>query len=87
MPLDLDVDATNRLLAVSNKSTTDGGPGSVSVYAGGSLTPTGTLTDPAAPKALGIGIAIDRYDNCFWTLPSRSNSYGLAGRGLAEPNH
>src|SRR5579863_10336859 len=68
VPLDLDVDAKNELLAVSNESTTGGGPGSVSVYAGGSLTPTGTLTDPAAPGAQGIGVAIDRYDNCFWSF-------------------
>ena len=68
VPLDLDVDATDQLLAVSNKSTTKEGPGSVSVYAGGSSTPSATLTDPAAPNAQGIGIAIDRSDNCFWSL-------------------
>jgi hypothetical protein len=90
VPLDLDVDATNELLAVSNKSTTNGGPGSVSVYAGGSLKPTGTLTDPAAPNAQGIGIAIDRSDNCFWSLYDPSSGLskidefsGCAGSPIA----
>jgi len=68
VPLDVDVDAKTKLLAVSNKSTTGSGAGSVSVYAGGATTPTATLSDPDVPDARGIGIAIDRHGNCFWSL-------------------
>jgi hypothetical protein len=68
VPLDVAVNEKIKLLAVSNQSTGSSGPGSVSVYAGGSLTPTATLSDPGVPSAQGIGIAIDGLGNCFWSL-------------------
>jgi hypothetical protein len=68
VPLDVAVNEKIKLLAVSNQSTTSSGPGSVSVYAGGSLTPTATLSDPAVSKGQGIGIAVDGLGNCVWSL-------------------
>ncbi len=68
VPLDVAVNEKMKLLVVSNQSTASDGPGTVSVYAGGSLTPTATLSDPAVAKAQGIGIAIDGLGNCFWSL-------------------
>ncbi len=68
VPLDVAVNEKLKLLAVSNQSTASDGPGSVSVYAGGSLTPTATLSDPGVPRAEGIGVAVDGLGNCFWSL-------------------
>jgi hypothetical protein len=73
VPLDVAVDARHQLLVVSNSSTTSQSAGSVGVYAGGSTTPTATLSDPDAPDANGIGVAIDRNDNCFWSLSEPSS--------------
>jgi DNA-binding beta-propeller fold protein YncE len=75
-PGDVDVDAPDRLLVVSNVATTSAGPGSVSVYAKGSLHPTATLTDPAVGSAEGIGIALDKSGNCFWSLYDEDTGHG-----------
>ena len=75
-PVDVDVDVPARLLAASNIGTTNSGPGSVSVYAGGASKPTATLTDPAVGAAQGIGIAIDKDGNCFWSLNDPQTSQG-----------
>ncbi|HEY2473243.1 MAG TPA: hypothetical protein VGI19_00435 [Candidatus Cybelea sp.] len=68
VPLDVAVDPKIKLLATSNQSTASGGAGSVSVFAGGSLTPTATLSDEKVSDAQGIGVAIDGHGDCFWSF-------------------
>lgn len=72
VPIDVAVKTKLQLLVASNQSTTSSGAGSVSVFAGGSLTPTATLTDPKVANAQGIGVAIDGSGNCFWSLYDRA---------------
>jgi hypothetical protein len=67
----VDVDSAAQLLVVSKSSTP-----SVSVYAGGSTSPTAVLTDPKAPNPTGIGIALDGHDDCFWS-PGQTYEYKI----------
>jgi hypothetical protein len=64
-PYDVDANASESLVAVSNNYTTGSGAGSISLYAHGSTSPTGTLTVPGSP--IGVGVALDRTGNCFWS--------------------
>ncbi len=71
-PYDVDVDAGKKLVAVSNYTTTGFGSGSVSLYKGAVTSPTGTLG--VTGNVHGIGVAIDKVGNCFWSYESTSSS-------------
>ncbi len=67
IPANVNVNPSRRLVVVSNVSTTGGGAGSVSVYLNRQAEPSRTLT--YGNNALqGIGVAIDRHGNCYWSF-------------------
>jgi DNA-binding beta-propeller fold protein YncE len=67
IPGNVDVTADRKLVAVSNIMTMSHGPGSVSVYLGRDVEPARNLH--FGHRALqGIGVAIDRHGNCYWSF-------------------
>jgi hypothetical protein len=74
-PVGVDATASSSLVAVSNYAGGgSSGYGSVALYAGGSLSPTSVLTLTGTPY--GIGIAIDKGGNCFWSYNEEPSGYG-----------
>lgn len=67
VPTGVAVAPSRRLVAVSNVSTTGGGPGSVSVYLKQRDEPSRTLTYGSDPIQ-GAGVAVDSNGNCFWSF-------------------
>jgi len=80
-PIDVDSTADESLVAVSNIVTASLGSGSVSLYAGGSTIPTGTLG--VADVVEGIGIALDKSENCYWSY----NDESVGGAYIVEFPH
>ena len=74
VPFDVASSPSEKLVAVSNSMTTSSGNGSVSVYLGGAKNPTSILTVKA--KAIGVGIALDHKQNCFWSYDTTSSGPG-----------
>jgi hypothetical protein len=64
-PVDVDASDQQSLVAVSNAFSTSFGSGSVSLYANGSQSPTGTLGVNAFVE--GVGVTIDGHGNCYWS--------------------
>jgi len=75
-PVDVSVFPARSVLAAGNIESVSGGPGSVSVYAAGSTTPTSILTDPSVGFAQGIAVAFDRGGDCFWSLNDLNTEQG-----------
>jgi hypothetical protein len=77
VPIDVDSTPTNSLVAVSNYTSTGSGSiaGFVTLYANGATNPTGTLS--VTGPAYGVGIALDKGGNCYW-----SYNTSLSGGGL-----
>lgn len=67
VPVNVDATPNQRLVAVSNSSTTKSGPGSVSVYLNRRDEPSRILSYGSDPVA-GAGIAIDASGNCYWSF-------------------
>ncbi len=67
VPINVAVSSDRQLVAVSNKDTTTGGAGTVSVYVKGAVEPARALTYGSSPLA-GMGVAIDRRGNCYWSF-------------------
>ena len=74
VPANVDAIPSRRLVAVSNVSTSSGGGGSVSVYLDRNVEPSRLLTY-GTDDLQGIGIAVDRHGNCYWSFndPSAGN--------------
>jgi DNA-binding beta-propeller fold protein YncE len=67
VPVNVDVTPDQRLVAVSNASTTRGGAGSVSVYLDRQHEPSHILTY-GNDAIQGEGVAIDSKGNCYWSF-------------------
>ncbi len=67
IPVNVDVNPSRNLVAVSNYTPTSSGNGSMSVYLHRQSVPTRTLTYGAG---YGSGVAIDHSGNCYWALDS-----------------
>lgn len=67
IPGNVDVTANRKLVVVSNVMTMSHGPGSVSVYVDRGVEPARNLRYGHRPIQ-GIGIAIDRHGNCYWSF-------------------
>jgi DNA-binding beta-propeller fold protein YncE len=74
-PINVDVNPDRNLVAVSNKGTTSGKRGSVSVYLNRQAVPSRTLTYGTDDLA-GQGVAIDQQDNCYWSFNDNTTGYG-----------
>jgi DNA-binding beta-propeller fold protein YncE len=75
IPANVDVTPSRRLVAVSNVATASGGSGSVSIYVNRNAEPSRTLTFGKRPLQ-GIGIAIDRRGDCYWSFNDLSTGSG-----------
>jgi DNA-binding beta-propeller fold protein YncE len=75
VPVNVDATPNRKLVAVSNKSTTDGGSGSVSIYLDRFAEPARTLTYGNDVLA-GIGVAIDHQGNCYWSFNDATSGSG-----------
>ena len=73
LPVNVDVNPSRNLVAVSNYTPSSGGNGSLSVYLHRQSVPTRTLTYGAG---YGSGVAIDHKGNCYWALDSGPNYTG-----------
>ena len=73
IPVNVDVNPSRNLVAVSNYTPTSSGNGSMSVYLHRQSVPTRTLTYGAG---YGSGVAIDHKGNCYWALDSGANYTG-----------
>lgn len=71
-PVNVDVNPSRRLVAVSNGSTVGGGAGSVSVYLNRQAEPSRTLTY-GSHVLQGEGVAIDRQGDCYWSFNDGKN--------------
>ncbi len=67
VPVNVAVTPTRQIVAVSNRSTTGSGAGSLSVYLNGQDEPSRTLTYGSDPIE-GEGVAIDSSGNCYWSF-------------------
>jgi hypothetical protein len=67
VPVNVDATPNQRLVAVSNGSTTRSGAGSVSVYLNRRDEPSRVLSYGSDPVQ-GAGIAIDPSGNCYWSF-------------------
>ncbi len=89
VPVNVYVVPNRKLVAVSNASTSSGGPGSVSVYVDRATQPARYLTY-GTDDIRGMGIAIDHHHNCYWSFNDPSTGSGtiveFAGcRGNGSP--
>ncbi len=75
LPVNVDVGPNRRLVAVSNGSTIYKGAGSVSVYLDRRAEPARILTFGSDPLE-GMGIAIDRRGNCYWSFNDPASGGG-----------
>ncbi len=75
LPDNVSATADRNLVAVSNYSTTTGGPGSVSVYLNRQSEPARVLTY-GNDTIQGQGIAIDHQGNCFWSFQDPNTNSG-----------
>lgn len=77
IPVDVDVHISRKLVAVSNGSTTYKGSGSVSIYVNKQDHPARILTFGRGSDALaGMGVAIDRQGNCYWSFNDPASGSG-----------
>lgn len=67
LPVNVSANPSRRLVAVSNKSTTSGGTGSVSVYLDRQAVPSRMLTY-GRDVLQGQGIAISHQGDCYWSF-------------------
>jgi hypothetical protein len=67
VPVNVDATPNQRVVAVSNGSTTADGAGSVSVYLNGQKHASRNLTYGSDPLQ-GEGVAIDLAGNCYWSF-------------------
>lgn len=67
VPVNVAATPNQRLVAVSNRSTTRSGAGSVSIYLDRNNEPSRLLTYGSDPVQ-GAGIAIDSSGNCYWSF-------------------
>lgn len=74
IPVNVDVTANRKLVAVANVSGSSGGPGSVSVYLNRRAEPARMLT--YGTHVRGIGVAIDGDGNCYWSFNNRHTNNG-----------
>jgi DNA-binding beta-propeller fold protein YncE len=88
VPVNVDATSDQRLVAVSNGTTTGSGAGSVSIYLNRQDEPSRTLTYGSDPIQ-GEGIAIDSRGNCYWAFndPNKLNGeivefVGCKGSGV-----
>jgi hypothetical protein len=76
IPVDVASTATSSLVAVSNNSSTGSTTqGFIALYVDGFTTPSGTLT-VTNPAAKGLGIALDKAGDCFWSYNTSSPQAG-----------
>lgn len=84
-PVDVDSNATGSLVAVADGNPS--GQGALELYTGGSTTPTRTLS--VAGAEIGIGVALDKANNCYWSYNSVSSTAAIVEfpkcRGSAQP--
>jgi len=67
IPVNVAATPDRQLVAVSNASSTQGSPGSVSVYVDKQSAPSEVLTYGSDPIQ-GAGIAFDKNGDCFWSF-------------------
>lgn len=67
VPVNVAVNPTRQIVAVSNGSTTASDAGSLSIYLNGAEKPSRTLTYQSDPIQ-GQGVAIDPSGNCYWSF-------------------
>lgn len=72
VPVNVDLNPSRRLVAVSNGSTAGGGAGSVSVYVNRATEPSRTLTY-GSDVLQGEGVAVDHQGNCYWSFNDGRN--------------
>ena len=75
VPVNVAVNPSRRLVAVSNGASTSGGTGSVSVYLNRQTEPSRILTYGNGVLH-GMGIAIDKHGNCYWSFNTTSSGNG-----------
>jgi DNA-binding beta-propeller fold protein YncE len=84
-PIGVDSNTTGSLVAVADG--TPSGQGALELYAGGSTTPTKTLG--VAGAEIGIGVALDKANNCYWSYNSVSGTAAIVEfpkcRGSEKP--
>jgi hypothetical protein len=69
----VDVAVSPGLVIVANRSATDGGPGSVTLYANGSKAPTGIIR--WRKYVLGVAVALDDQNNCYFGYHDATEGY------------
>jgi hypothetical protein len=84
LPVNIALAPNRNLVAVSNKSTTSGATGSVSVYLNRQVTPNRVLTYGAA-SVEGMGVAVDHQGNCYWSFNAASGGSIVEFTGCNEP--
>jgi sugar lactone lactonase YvrE len=84
LPVNVALTPDRNLVAVSNKSTTSGETGSVSVYVNRQVTPNRILTYGAA-SVEGMGVAVDHQGNCYWSFNAPSGGSIVEFTGCNEP--
>ncbi|HEY1883458.1 MAG TPA: hypothetical protein VGG51_10510 [Candidatus Cybelea sp.] len=84
LPVNVALAPDRNLVAVSNKSTTSGATGSVSVYVSRHVTPNRVLTFGAA-SVEGMGVAVDHQGNCYWSFNAASGGSIVEFTGCNEP--
>jgi DNA-binding beta-propeller fold protein YncE len=84
LPVNVALTPDRNLVAVSNKSTTSGATGSVSVYVNRQVTPNRVLTYGSA-SVEGMGVAVDRQGNCYWSFNAASGGSVVEFTGCNEP--
>ncbi|HLJ83313.1 MAG TPA: hypothetical protein VKT51_03935 [Candidatus Eremiobacteraceae bacterium] len=76
-PLDVAIDASAKLVAVSDVFAGSGGPGDLAIYKNGASTPASRLTFTIAGGSVaGFGAAIDHSGDCFWSINDLHNIIG-----------
>lgn len=75
VPVNVDMNADESLIVVSNLTSAGSGTGSVSVYTGGASQPSRILTY-GSDLLLGQGVAIDPNGNCYWSFDDKNVTNG-----------
>jgi len=84
LPVNVALTPNRNLVAVSNKSTTSGATGSVSVYVNRQVIPNRILTYGAV-SVEGMGVAVDHQGNCYWSFNAASGGSIVEFTGCNEP--
>ena len=76
-PLDVAIDASAKIVAVSDVFAGNGGPGDLAIYKNGASSPASRLTFTIAGGSVaGFGAAIDHAGDCFWSINDLHNIIG-----------